>query len=55
MERGIRLSEKHGVNPSVMLCFLCGESYGVALLGKHKDEHSHDAEAPREGVYEMEP
>ena len=40
----IRLSEKHGVNPSVEVCFWCGEPMGIALLGKLKG----DAEAPRE-------
>jgi hypothetical protein len=39
----IRLSEQHGVNPSMMQCFFCTEEFGVALLGKLKD----DAEAPR--------
>lgn len=40
----IRLSEKHGVNPSLIVCTLCGEETGeLALLGKLKD----DAEAPK--------
>ncbi len=30
----IKISEKHGVNPSLEICFYCGESIGVALLGK---------------------
>jgi hypothetical protein len=51
MSGSIRLSQKHGVNPSVMLCFVCNESYGVALLGKLRG----DAEAPRQGVYERTP
>lgn len=40
---GIPLSKKHGVNPSVDHCFICGEGYAVALFGKLKG----DAEAPR--------
>lgn len=40
----IRFSKKHGVNPSLEVCFWCGEPMGVALLGKLKG----DAEAPRE-------
>lgn len=40
----IKLSPKHGVNPSVMHCFICGKETGVALLGKLKD----DAEAPHD-------
>lgn len=42
--KGIRLSEKHGVNPTLPKCFWCGEDTGeVALLGRLPD----DAEAPR--------
>ena len=44
MSEKLTLSKKHGVNPSVMRCVCCGKDYGVALLGKLKD----DAEAPRE-------
>lgn len=44
MSKSIRLSEEHGVNPSVEVCFWCGEPMGVALLGKLKG----DAKAPRE-------
>ena len=40
----IKLSPKHGVNPSILRCICCGDSYGVAMLGKLKG----DAEAPRE-------
>lgn len=40
----INLSPKHGVNPSVLHCFICGKETGLALLGKLKD----DAEAPRD-------
>lgn len=44
MSRGIRLSEKHGVNPTLPKCFWCGKDTGeVALLGKLPD----DKEAPR--------
>jgi len=39
----IKVSEKHGVNPSVDHCAICGEAYGVALFGRMKD----DQEAPR--------
>lgn len=40
---GVRLSEKHGLNPSLACCFACGKEYGVALLGRLKG----DEEAPR--------
>jgi len=39
----VLLSKKHGVNPSLMQCVVCGKDTGVALLGKIKG----DAEAPR--------
>lgn len=51
MSNSIRLSPKHGVNPSVMLCFYCGEAKGVALPGMLKG----DREAPRQGVWDQEP
>ena len=38
----LKLSSKHGVNPSVLHCFICGKETGLALLGKLKG----DAEAP---------
>lgn len=40
----ILLSPKHGVNPSITHCEICGKEIGIALLGKLKD----DAEAPRD-------
>ena len=40
----IILSPKHGVNPTLLRCFICGSHIGGALLGKLKD----DAEAPKE-------
>lgn len=40
---GITLSEKHGVNPSLMLCPYCGKEIGIALFGKLKG----DKEAPK--------
>lgn len=46
MSKGIRLSKKHGVNPSLLKCIMCGESIGVALMGRLKD----DAEAPSECI-----
>jgi hypothetical protein len=48
---GIRLSDKHGVNPSVGICFWCGESSEVILFGRMKN----DREAPREVCLSYEP
>lgn len=33
---GIHLSKKHGVNPSIEICAVCGKGIGVALLGRLK-------------------
>lgn len=40
----IRISEKHGLNPSMLKCPCCGGDAGIALQGRMKD----DAQAPRE-------
>ena len=39
----IRLSEEHGVNPTLLCCPLCGIDTGVALIGKLPG----DEQAPR--------
>lgn len=39
----LRLSEQHGVNPSVEQCFVCMKDVGVVMFGKMKG----DVEAPR--------
>ena len=48
---GIKLSKKHGLNPSLEKCFFCGKDKGIILFGELKD----DQEAPREVVLNMEP
>jgi len=49
---GIRLSEKHGVNPSISTCFYCGQDKNELILaGKMKG----DVEAPRRAVWSKEP
>ena len=49
MSRGIQLSEKHGVNPSVEQCFFCMKDVGVVLFGRLKPRpHNFDPEAPRQ-------
>lgn len=47
----ILLSKKYGVNPSMTVCFYCGEVTGIALMGKLKG----DVEAPRECCLSVEP
>lgn len=43
MSKNIILSEKHGVNPSITVCPICGKKESVAILGYIKG----DKEAPR--------
>ena len=43
MSKSIRLSEKHGVNPSITICPVCYKDTGIAILGRLKG----DNEAPR--------
>ena len=47
----IKLSEKHGVNPSLTVCFWCGEHTGIALLVRLPG----DKEAPKEIIADYEP
>lgn len=48
----IILSPKHGVNPTILVCFFCGEDKNeIALLGKLEN----DREAPRTMVINYEP
>lgn len=52
MGKSIKISPKHGVNPTIPVCFWCGkEKNEVALLGKLKG----DAEAPMHMVLNYEP
>lgn len=46
----ITLHPEFGVNPSLDICFWCGEPKGVALLGRNKGR-----EAPRQMVTSYEP
>lgn len=42
-EQEIPISEQHGINPSIMVCPICGKDYSIALLGKLEN----DEEAPK--------
>ncbi len=46
----ITLHPDYGVNPSLDLCFWCGEAHGVALLGYNRGK-----EAPRSMVSSYDP
>ena len=43
MGKDVTLSKKHGLNPSMVVCPICGKAESVALLGHIKG----DEEAPR--------
>lgn len=43
MSKSIKISPKHGVNPSMLQCACCGKDMGIALFGRLKG----DAEAPK--------
>jgi hypothetical protein len=47
----LRLSEKHGVNPALDLCYFCGEAKGVVMFGRMKG----DAPAPHGVVLDKQP
>jgi hypothetical protein len=47
----IKLSQQHGVNPSLICCVWCGESKGVALVGRLPN----DAKAPDKIIENYEP
>lgn len=49
--KGIKLSPKYGVNPTMLTCFYCGEVTSIALMGKLPK----DAEAPRQCCASVEP
>ena len=52
MSRGIRISEKHGLNPAIPLCYFCNEKKGeIILAGRLMG----DREAPKYAVWDMIP
>jgi len=44
MDEGIKISKKHGVNPSIEKCAICNKDIGIILFGELND----DSEAPKE-------
>lgn len=56
MGNDITLSPKYGVNPTMPVCFWCGEDRGeVVLLGRIKTPENDDVEAPKRMVLDYEP
>lgn len=52
----IKLSPKHGVNPTIPVCFWCGrEKNEVALMGYLKGKGGEDIAAPMHMVIDYEP
>ena len=52
MAKSIRLSPKHGVNPSISVCFFCGKpKQELVLFGRLKN----DEKAPKEVLLDYEP
>lgn len=52
MSKSIRVSEKHGLNPTIPVCFYCGKQKNeIALMGHMKG----DIEAPKNMVLDYEP
>jgi len=47
----IMLSKRHGLNPSIGKCFVCGQAHEVILFGRLPE----DVEAPREVVVDRRP
>ena len=47
----MKISEKHGLNPSINVCFFCGQDKDLIIFGKLKG----DAKAPTRVVANYEP
>lgn len=53
---GVRISKKHGLNPTMPVCFWCGEETGeIALMGEMIDENGEEIEAPMHAVVDYTP
>ena len=57
MSKGITISPKYGANPSMDLCFWCGQPKGVILCGRMHEKKGDrtDVEAPKGMVIDLEP
>ena len=52
MSKGIKISPKYGLNPTIPVCFWCGKQKNeIALMGRMTD----DIEAPKNMVLDYEP
>jgi len=64
MSKGIEVSPKHGLNPTIPVCFFCGEDKNeIALLGRVRERNPEtgravrgtDLEAPMRMILDYEP
>ena len=57
MSNSIKLSPQYGVNPTIPICFWCGEERGeIAMLGRLGDgRQGEDIQAPMRMVIDYEP
>ena len=55
MSKSIRLSKKHGVNPSIATCFWCGKDKDELILFGKIGKGSEDIEAPKRSVIDYDP
>lgn len=56
MGNNILISKKHGVNPTIPVCFFCGkEKNEIVLLGKLTNKKGEEVKAPRNLVMDYEP
>lgn len=60
MAKGIRVSEKYGLNPTMGICFFCGKETGeIALMGRmtngKRGRACKEIEAPKYSVLSYEP
>jgi hypothetical protein len=57
MSTGLKLSPKYGLNPTISVCFWCGEEKGeIALLGQIGDSRKgEDIEASMHTIIDYEP
>ena len=57
MSKDIKLSPKHGLNPTIPVCFFCGkEKNEIALLGQIGDRRKgEDFEAPKKMILDYVP
>jgi hypothetical protein len=47
---GVTLHKQHGLNPTLVNCFICGETAHIALVGSQSKKIFGQEEAPRECI-----